>query len=141
MINYFNEDTKIPKFQRRLYSNWIKSIVNKYGYKLGEINYIFCSDKYILEINRQYLNHDYFTDIITFNYNNDKLISSDIYISIDTVAKNAEYYNVKFENELNRVMIHGILHLLGFDDKSEDEKIVMRKKEDEALDFLSSLNQ
>ncbi len=141
MINYFNEDTKIPKFKRRLYSNWIKSIVNKYGYKLGEINYIFCSDKYILEINRQYLNHDYFTDIITFNYNNDKLISSDIYISIDTVAKNAEYYNVKFENELNRVMIHGILHLLGFDDKSEDEKIVMRKKEDEALDFLSSLNQ
>jgi len=141
VINYFNEDTKIPKFQRRLYSNWIKSIVNKYGYKLGEINYIFCSDKYILEINRQYLNHDYFTDIITFNYNNDKLISSDIYISIDTVAKNAEYYNVKFENELNRVMIHGILHLLGFDDKSEDEKIVMRKKEDEALDFLSSLNQ
>ena len=141
MINYFNEDTKIPKFQRRLYSNWIKSIVNKYGYKLGEINYIFCSDKYILEINRQYLNHDYFTDIITFNYNNDKLISSDIYISIDTVAKNAEYYYVKFENELNRVMIHGILHLLGFDDKSEDEKIVMRKKEDEALDFLSSLNQ
>lgn len=141
MINYFNEDTKIPKFQRRLYSNWIKSIVNKYGYKLGEINYIFCSDKYILEINRQYLNHDYFTDIITFNYNNDKLISSDIYISIDTVAKNADYYHVNFENELNRVMIHGILHLLGFDDKSEDEKIVMRKKEDEALDFLSSLNQ
>jgi len=141
VINYFNEDTKIPKFKRRLYSNWIKSIVNKYGYKLGEINYIFCSDKYILEINRQYLNHDYFTDIITFNYNNDKLISSDIYISIDTVAKNAEYYNVKFENELNRVMIHGILHLLGFDDKSEDEKIVMRNKEDEALDFLSSLNQ
>ena len=141
MINYFNEDTKIPKFQRRLYSNWIKSIVNKYGYKLGEINYIFCSDKYILEINRQYLNHDYFTDIITFNYNNDKLISSDIYISIDTVAKNAEYYHVNFEIELNRVMIHGILHLLGFDDKSEDEKIVMRKKEDEALDFLSSLNQ
>ena len=141
MINYFNEDTKIPKFKRRLYSNWIKSIVNKYGYKLGEINYIFCSDKYILEINRQYLNHDYFTDIITFNYNNDKLISSDIYISIDTVAKNADYYHVNFENELNRVMIHGILHLLGFDDKSEDEKIVMRKKEDEALDFLSSLNQ
>jgi len=141
VINYFNEDTKIPKFKRRLYSNWIKSIVNKYGYKLGEINYIFCSDKYILEINRQYLNHDYFTDIITFNYNNDKLISSDIYISIDTVAKNADYYHVNFENELNRVMIHGILHLLGFDDKSEDEKIVMRKKEDEALDFLSSLNQ
>lgn len=141
MINYFNEEIQLPKLKRRIYSKWIKSIIIEYGFKLGEINYIFCSDKYILQINKQYLNHDYFTDIITFNYNIEKFVSSDIYISIETVAKNADYYNVTFDNELNRVMIHGILHLLGFDDKTEDEKIVMKEKEDEALDLLSLLNK
>ena len=141
MINYFNEEIQLPKLKRRIYSKWIKSIIIEYGFTLGEINYIFCSDKYLLQINKQYLNHDYFTDIITFNYNIEKFVSSDIYISIETVAKNADYYNVTFDNELNRVMIHGILHLLGFDDKTEDEKIVMKEKEDEALDLLSLLNK
>jgi rRNA maturation RNase YbeY len=141
VINYFNEDIKLPKLKRRIYSNWIKSIIVNHGFKIGEINYIFCSDEYILNINNQYLKHDYYTDIITFNYNEGNLISSDIYISIDTVTKNAEYYKVNFINELNRVMIHGVLHLLGFDDKSEKEKIVMRQQEDEALQLLTSINQ
>lgn len=139
MINYFNEDIKLPKLQRRVYSKWISLIIKKYGYKIGEINYIFCSDNYILNINNKYLNHKYFTDIITFNYNNNKIISSDIYISIETVIKNADYYNVSFDNELSRVIIHGILHLIGFDDKNESEKLIMRQKEDDAIKLLTSL--
>ena len=112
---------------------WIKGVVKHHDVALGELTYIFCSDDYILNVNNQYLGHDYYTDIITFNYNADN-VSGDVYISIDTVKSNAdEYANGNVKEELHRVVIHGVLHLLGFDDKSESEQLVMTDKENWAL--------
>ena len=101
--------------------------------ELGEINYIFCDDEYLLKINQDYLKHDYLTDIITFDYVSGKNISGDLYISIDRVKENAEDFNVSFENELKRVMVHGVLHLMGYSDKSETATAEMRAKEEEKI--------
>lgn len=136
MIVFFTEDIDFKLQEIRKVKNWISTIINSHQKKRGDINYIFCSNPYILQINKEYLNHDYFTDIITFNNNEGNKISGDIFISIDTVRDNAEEYKVVFEIELRRVMIHGILHLIGFDDKHDDQKIVMRQKEDEALNIF-----
>lgn len=137
MIVFFNEDIAFHLENSRKIKNWISTIIKKYNRKVGDINFIFCSDQYLLQINNKYLNHNYFTDIITFNYNDDSFISSDIYISIETVKLNATEYKVSFENELKRVMIHGILHLLEFDDKTEAQKIEIRQKEDDALNIFN----
>lgn len=123
----------MPLFKKRSYSNWITSIIINNNSKAGNINFIFCSDSYLLEINKTYLNHNYFTDIITFNNNQGNVISGDIYISIDTVVRNSNFYNVTPTEELRRVIIHGILHLLGFDDFTISQKLEMTSKEDEAL--------
>lgn len=115
------------------YSFWIENVVNSENKVLGEVNYIFCDDDYLLEINKQYLNHDYFTDIISFDYTEGNLISGDIFISIDRVKENASYFNVSFEDELKRVIIHGILHYCGYKDKSSAEAEMMRSKEEEKI--------
>ncbi len=132
-IIYQSEDIPFPKIKRRDTSNWIKSVASSYNRKAGDIAYIFCSDEKILEINKQYLNHDYYTDIITFDYSENNTISGDLFISLDTVKSNAEKFGTSYEEELYRVIIHGILHLCGFKDKSPKEEKLMREKEKEAL--------
>lgn len=136
MIEYYAEDIDFPDIKKEEYNTWIKKVINIHDKRLGDICYIFCSDEYLLEINRKYLNHHYYTDIITFNYNENEVISGDLFISIDTVKKNHIRFTTNFQDELNRVMIHGILHLLGFDDQSDEEKLEIRKKEDEALNLF-----
>jgi probable rRNA maturation factor len=138
VIDFFNQDIDFPLIVPVQVEVWVARVIRKYGKKEGTINYIFCSDKYLLEINKEYLNHDYFTDIITFNYNERDIISGDIFISLDTVKANAEEYKVTYDNELLRVIIHGILHLVGFNDKTEDQKKEMRHKEDDALNIFDS---
>ena len=108
---------------------------------MGEINYIFCSDPYLLEINKQYLGHDYFTDILTFDYSQKPVVSGDLFISIDTVRENAEYYGATFEEELHRVIVHGLLHLIGYDDHTPEEQKTMREKENYYLDIRKSLRK
>ena len=115
------------------YADWINRVIVSEGFSAGQIDYIFCTDDYLLELNKDYLNHDTFTDIITFDYRDGSIISGDIFISTDRVQDNAKKFDVEFSNELRRVMIHGILHLAGFGDKSKEEKDIMRLKEDEKI--------
>lgn len=133
MIQYLNENIKAPALKKREVSSWIKSIAKKYGKETGDIAFIFCNDEKILEINRTYLQHDYYTDIITFDYSYSDIISGDIFISVDTVHSNSEKYKVEFDKELHRVIIHGILHLCGQGDKTDEEQANMTQKENEAL--------
>ena len=140
MIVYNNDEIKMPIFPKRKISKWIKSTSSKYNKRVGDISYIFCSDEKILEINKQFLNHDYYTDIITFDYSEDNIISGDIFISVDTVKSNSEKFGTTYINELYRVIIHGILHLCGIDDKKQGQRIVMEENENCALlDLKESL--
>lgn len=116
---------------------WIKTVITKENKTLGEINYIFCTDEYLLEKNQTFLNHNTYTDIITFDYSEENQISGDIFISIERVKENARKFAVEFETELKRVMIHGVLHLIGYKDKSEDEQKLMREKENFYLEEIS----
>ncbi len=134
MIQFINENIPFPEIPRQQVKNWIRETAKKYGKKPGEIAFIFCKDEKILEINLQYLKHDYYTDIITFDYSEHNTISGDIFISIQTVNSNAKKYGVQYETELLRVIIHGILHLCGQDDKSPATKLEMTAKENEALE-------
>ena len=133
-----NFTTQTPfKFNNRLKTKaWIKQIISLYGKKCGDISYIFTDDESVLKVNRQFLNHDTYTDIITFDYVQDDVISGDIYISAQRVKENAKEFNVTFDNELHRVIIHGVLHLLGFKDHSPEEDKQMRQKENEALEIF-----
>ena len=117
-------------------SEWIKTVIEREGCNLTQVCYIFCSDEYLYNLNQEYLNHDTYTDIITFPYSEPPLVEGDIFISIDRVKENASQFGSPFEQELHRVMIHGVLHLCGYSDKSPDEEALMRKKEDEALQLL-----
>ena len=139
MITFQAENTPFPKIKKRETKNWIKRVAENHGKKIGDINYLFCDDSKILEINRQFLSHDFYTDIITFDFGSEKQISGDIFISIDTVKSNAEGLGVDFENELHRVIIHGILHLCGQDDKTPEAQGEMTRKENEALAQLYSI--
>jgi len=139
MIQFINENTEIPVVHKRRLSQWIKSTAEEYGRKTGDITYIFCSEEKILEINLQYLNHDYFTDIITFDYSEKNIISGDIFISPETLKTNAIQFNVTFEEELLRIIIHGILHLCGQDDKTPESKLQMTAKEDKALNVYKNM--
>lgn len=123
----------MPKIRRRDNSAWVKRVAATYGRKVGDIAYIFCNDEKILEVNRQYLHHDYYTDIITFDYDEDDVISGDLFISLDTVRSNAQQLGVPYEQELNRVIIHGILHLCGINDKGPGEREIMEAAENKAL--------
>ena len=132
IINYFYEsDFRINK--ESIYSDWIKAVFVSEGKRFEEINYIFCDDEYLLKINKEYLNHDYYTDIITFDNSVSSLIMSDIYISAERVKENASHYVVDFMDELRRVMIHGVLHLCGYKDKTTEEQELMTVKENEKL--------
>ena len=128
MIEFHNEIEFVLQNQGEL-QRWIKKVITSENKEVGEINYIFCSDEYLLERNIKYLNHDTLTDIITFNYCKGKIITSDIMISIDRVKENSTIFDNSFSKELHRVMIHGILHLIGYDDKTEKEKKLMKEKE------------
>lgn len=139
-IYFFSEDSDfIPKNNSAL-KKWIGYTVEREKRICGELNYIFTSDKYLLTINKEYLQHNYYTDIITFNYNNGNQINGDIFISIDTVENNSRLYSVSFKDELHRVVIHGVLHLLGYDDQTEMQKKQMREKENEYLAHLKNLS-
>ncbi len=138
MINYNTESLDLPSLINSSVSNWIIAVASKHNFEVGELNYLFCSDNYILEANRQYLNHDYFTDIITFDYTLNNVISGDIIISLDTVASNSDKYDKSFDNELLRVIIHGVLHLCRYKDKSPEEALKMRELEDDALSMYST---
>ncbi len=135
-ISYFAEDIKSPAIKKRTVSSWIKSVAETYGKRTGDISYIFCSDEKILEVNRQYLQHDYYTDIITFDYTVGDVISGDLFISLDTVRTNAEKFNTPYAEELHRTIIHGILHLCGINDKGPGEREMMEMNENKALAML-----
>ena len=135
-ITFQAENIDFPKIKKRTTIKWIKSIADKYGKQIGDICYLFCTDEKILEVNKQFLNHDFYTDIITFDYSEKNKIAGDIFISLDTVLSNSQKYQTTYDEELHRVIIHGILHLCGLKDKSEDEIKEMRKAEEEALSML-----
>ena len=140
MIQYIAENVKMPALQKQRINRWIKEIADGYGKKTGDIAYVFCDDQKILEVNNQYLEHDYYTDIITFDYTTGNTISGDIFISLDTVRSNADEYGADFETELHRILIHGILHLCGNDDKSPELRADMTNKENKALGQLKLMH-
>ena len=133
MVSFHCEDIVFPFKEKRLTSRWLKEVAVSEGKVLGDIAVIFCSDKYILDINIKYLQHEYYTDIITFDYCEGKRLSGDLFISVDSVRENAAFYGVPFSDELNRVIVHGLLHLIGYDDHTEVDIAVMRLKENHYL--------
>lgn len=137
-ISFHLENVDFPAIKKRETANWIKAVAKNFNRQVGEISYLFCDDTKILEINREYLQHDYYTDIITFDYSEDKTISGDISISLDTVRSNSQKFKTAYEEELHRVIIHGILHLCGLRDHSEEEKNAMREAENAALLLLEN---
>ena len=141
MIVYLSEDTPFRyDGRKRLTSRWLGEVARRAGRRIGEISVVFCSDPYLLGVNREYLGHDYYTDIITFDYCEGDVLSGDLMISVDTVRANAaEYGAASFEEELSRVIVHGLLHLIGFDDHTDAERKEMRAQENTALELLKSL--
>ena len=137
MITFNSETSFTLKNQKKLVK-WIGDVISSEGFQVGEINYIFCDDSYLNKINQEFLNHDAFTDIISFDYTLGKEVGGDIFISIERVLENAEEFNEVFENELHRVMIHGILHFIGYKDKTKKDKTLMRTKEDEKIFILNA---
>lgn len=135
-ILYQAEGVKLPSMKRRKITNWIKAVAEGYRKKTGDIAFIFCSDEKILEINNQYLQHDYYTDIITFDYSENDTISGDLFISLDTVKSNANQFGTDYNTELNRIIIHGVLHLCGINDKAPGEREHMTECENKALSLL-----
>ena len=133
MITYSNEGVSMPKIKRRAITAWIKVVAASYNRKVGEVGYLFCNDEKILEVNQQYLGHDYYTDIITFDYDEGDVINGDIVISLDTVRSNAAQQGTEYMDELHRVIIHGILHLCGINDKALGEREIMEAAENKAL--------
>lgn len=135
MIRYFQKDTSFDLKSKLVIKKWIKSVIGQSGKRCRDINVIFCSDPSILEINIQFLGHDYYTDIITFDYCEGDKLSGDLFISVDSVRENSIEYGTEFSEELNRVIVHGILHLIGYDDHTEEDIAVMRSKENYYLSF------
>ena len=133
MITYNTDGVKMPKIKKRETTAWIRAVAASYGKKVGEVGYMFVDDEKILEVNREYLGHDYYTDIITFDYDEDDIINGDLVISLDTVRTNAEQFGKSYEEELHRVIIHGILHLCGLNDKGPGEREIMEEAENRAL--------
>ena len=129
MVSYFKEDTKFDFKEKRRTNRWLKLVAESEIRRLGDVSIIFCSDNFILDVNIKYLKHDYFTDIITFDYCEGETLSGDLFISVDSVRENALFYGAEFADEMNRVIVHGLLHLIGYDDHSEADKKVMRSKE------------
>ncbi len=139
MISYFVQDTNFKFVKRRLNNAWLKLVAESEVRKLGNINIIFCSDNYILDVNMKYLQHDYFTDIITFDYCENNVLSGDLFISVDSVRENSVFFKTEFSDELNRVIVHGLLHLIGYDDHTPEEQKVMREKENYYLELRNHI--
>lgn len=133
MITYQTENVKMPPLRRRAVTAWLRSVAAGYGRKIGELAYIFCDDAKIIEVNRQYLGHDYYTDVITFDDDEGDVINGDIFISLDTVRSNSEKFGTSYELELDRVIVHGVLHLCGINDKGPGEREIMEAAEEKAL--------
>ena len=138
MITYNSENIAMPKIRRRDTTAWIRQVAASHGYTVGEVGYLFCDDEKILEVNNEFLGHDYYTDIITFDYDEGKQINGDIVISLDTVRSNAEKFHKDYNDELHRVIIHGILHLCGINDKGPGEREIMEAEENKALALLQN---
>ena len=136
MITYNSENVKMPNIRRRDTTAWIRRVAATYGKRVGEVGYLFCDDEKILEVNREFLDHDYYTDIITFDYDEGDTINGDIVISLDTVRSNAQQLGKDYDEELHRVIIHGILHLCGQNDKGPGEREQMEAAENRALELL-----
>ena len=134
-VTYQTEGIKMPEIKKRETTEWIKAVAASYGKRLGEIAYIFCSDEKILEVNRQYLQLDFYTDIITFDFSEGKKLSCDLFISLDTVHTNAEQFDAAYETELYRVIIHDLLHICGINDKGPGEREIMEAAENKALEM------
>ena len=140
ILFYKEGEVNYPSFfSEKLIVDWLKVISVHYQSVLGSINFIFCDDEYILAVNRQYLKHDYYTDVITFDYCEGNVLSGDVFISLDTVRSNAEFFHTTYENEFHRVICHSILHLIGFKDKTDPDSAEMRKNENICLDLLKTL--
>lgn len=135
MIQFFFENINKINIEDNL-TSWLENLIEQEGKKLGEINYIFCDDEYLLKINQDYLQHDYYTDIITFDYVKGKIISGDIFVSLQRILDNSSALSNTFDNELQRVLAHGLLHLCGYKDKTDEEALLMRSKEDFYLNIL-----
>lgn len=131
-INFYSENEFVLEDEAR-YASWLENVISSEGKSLEEISYIFCDDEYLLKINMEYLDHDTYTDIITFDYSVGKILQGDIYISTERVLENSETFGVKFEDELRRVLVHGVLHLSGYKDKTDEEAALMRSKEEEKM--------
>ena len=138
MITYNVDGVKMPKIKKRETTAWIRAVAATYGYKVGEVGYMFVDDEKILEVNNEYLGHDYYTDVITFDYDEPGIVSGDIVISLDTVRTNAEKFGKQYDDELHRVIIHGILHLCGINDKGPGEREIMEDAENKALAMLQN---
>ena len=139
MIHFTNDHIAMPEIDFRKVERWIKAVAAQHGYSVGELTYIFCDDEKILSVNREFLQHDYYTDVITFDYSTRTRVNGDIYISLDTVATNAEQVGAPFLHELHRIIIHGLLHLTGQADKTPETKAQMTAKEEDALSKISIL--
>ena len=139
MLRYFCEDIRFTYKNKLANNRWLKMVAGSEIRKIGDINVIFCSDNYILDVNMKYLQHDYFTDIITFDYCEGKVLSGDLFISVDSVRENSIEFGTDFEEELHRVIVHGVLHLIGYDDHTEEDKKVMRQKENYYLQMRSQI--
>jgi len=139
MVTFFTEDIDFRFKEKTSTRSWLKMVAGSECFKLGDISIIFCSDPYILDINLKYLQHDYFTDIITFDYSEGDRVSGDLFISIDTVRDNASFYGATFDEELRRVIVHGLLHLIGYDDHTSEDQKVMREKENYYLECRKSM--
>ena len=137
MIRFTSDSIEMPALDERKVNRWIKAVAADYGFNVGNINYIFCSDERELAVNREFLGHDYYTDVITFDYSTASTLNGDIFISLDTVRSNAETVGATFEQELHRILIHGVLHLTGQGDKTPETKAEMTAKEEKALAKLN----
>ena len=139
-IQILCDGVELPSVDFEKISNWIVEVAKSHNKIVGTLTYIFCNDEKIIEVNRQFLQHDYYTDIITFDYSRGKLISGDMFISLDTVLGNSDMLGVSYDSELHRVIIHGVLHLCGIDDKGEGEREIMERFENKALELLGAMN-
>lgn len=139
IINFTSKKIALPDFSQEKVKAWIEEVAARHDRRVRDLTYIFCDDEKILEVNLEFLQHDYYTDIITFDYSTRRRISGDIFISLDTVRSNAELFAREYEEELMRVIIHGVLHLCGIDDKGEGEREIMEQYENEALTLLANI--
>lgn len=138
-IEFIADGVEMPDLNFPVIREWIESVARSFEKSVGSLTYIFCNDEKIIEVNRQYLQHDYYTDVITFDYTRPKRISGDMFISLDTVLSNSQMLGKSYADELNRVVIHGVLHLCGINDKGEGEREIMEKHEDKALSMLKKI--